>query len=271
MAKTVVEIIYSDDGVLVVNKPPGVSVTWDRARAEELVDILSERIGAEAAGQLRLIHRLDKDTSGVMVLAKDAGTQAEFTEFFEKRLVAKTYLAIVTGFVNEEEGTIETLIAPAKHNAQIMAVVRKDGKRAVTKWRLLADFGGAALLAVRPLTGRKHQIRVHLPTVGLPLAIDPLYGSGRGLFLSDFKADYRLGREQEEKPLIERLTLHAYQLEFPQQAAGRPNVFVAALDKKFKAAIKMLAKHSASGRAAFRNASVYDALIAGRRLDWDRP
>jgi RluA family pseudouridine synthase len=270
MAKTSVEIIYSDEGLVVVNKPAGVSVTRDRAGAEELVDVLGGRMGAEAAGGLRLIHRLDKDTSGVMVLAKDAGTQGKFSEYFEKRLVSKTYLAIVTGFVHEEGGTIETLIAPAKHNAQVMAVVRKEGKQAVTKWRLLADFGGAALLAVRPLTGRKHQIRVHLPSTGLPLAIDPLYGSGKAVFLSDFKAGYRLGKEQEEKPLIERLTLHAYQLEFPQQASGRPNVFVAALDKKFKAAIKMLTKHNASGRAAFRDAGYYDVIMAGRRLqvDW---
>ncbi|MGA1979324.1 MAG: RNA pseudouridine synthase [Sedimentisphaerales bacterium] len=277
MSKTKVEIIYQsakgwltpDDDIIVINKPAGVSVTKDRSGAAQLTDILPPAVCA----QLRLVHRLDKDTSGVMLLAKNAAAQTKFTAYFEKREVKKTYLAIVVGFVPGRQGTIDAPLTRDPKNTALMCIARKKGKAAVTSWQLLADFGSFALLAVHPLTGRTHQIRVHLSSVGLPLAIDPLYGSSQPIFLSEFKSEYRLGKYQVEKPLIERLTLHAYQIEFPQFAypienrqSKIENCFVAHLDKKFAACLKMLTKYNPKGLNAFLDPGDFSKILNGDKL-----
>ena len=285
IAKGQVEIIYQacpraqrrDDDVLVINKPSGISVTKDRSGAVELADILGEQLGQQIRSELRLVHRLDKDTSGVMILAKNAETQSRFSSYFGRRQVKKTYLALVTGAVPGQQGRIDVPLAQSRKKPGLMCIVRKKGKEAVTDWKLLADFGTVALLAVNPVTGRTHQIRVHLPHIGLPLAIDPLYGSSRPLFLSDFKTDYRLAKGQTEKPLIERLTLHAYQLSFRAQppaeprnlidsSSNRSDCFIAGLDKKFTATIKMLTKHNPKGLDAFVNPDDFFRIVNTQRL-----
>ncbi len=285
IARAQIEIIYQacpraqrrDDDILVINKPSGISVTKDRSGAAELADILGEQLGQQTRSELRLVHRLDKHTSGVMILAKNAETQSRFSSYFGRRLVKKTYLALVTGAVSGQQGTIDVPLAQSHKKPGLMCIARKKGKEAVTHWKLLADFGTVALLAVEPLTGRTHQIRVHLPHIGLPLAIDPLYGNRRPLFLSDFKTDYRLAKGQTEKPLIERLTLHAYQLSFRAQpqaesmnlidnSLNHPVYFIARLDKKFATTIKMLTKHNPNGLNAFANPDDFSKIVNTQRL-----
>ena len=218
------------------------------------------------AEKLLLVHRLDKLTSGVMIIARNTETQSRLSRDFENRLVKKTYLALVEGFVEDPAGQIDLPLAHSKKNPELMVVSSKRGKESVTNWKLLADFGSFALLAVQPVTGRTHQIRVHLKNVGLPLAIDPLYASTSPLMLSEFKPGYKLSRDRTEIPLIERLTLHAYQLELNLSEAG-PDCFVAKLDKKFAAAIKMLTKYNPKGPSAFPNPDDFDNIIQGRPLD----
>jgi len=267
MPKPKVEIIYNDNDLLVVNKPSGISVTKDRGGSDQLIDLLAVQLGDEVVSSLRLIHRLDKATSGLLVLAKNLETQSAYSSSFEKRLVKKTYLALVIGFVPKPQGKINArIIKDSKRPGQVH-LTRKRGKDASTNWRLLADFNSAALLAVSPITGRTHQIRVHLPSIGLPLAIDPLYGSQKPLFLSDFKPRYNLPKGKEEKPLIDRLTLHAYQLEFTYPLKDKPKFFIAPLDKKFKATIKMYAKHNPKGINAFSNAGEFDNIINSKKLE----
>lgn len=261
-----VEIIYCDDDIVVVNKPVGVSVTKDRSGKKQLTDILTGQLGRQACRELRLIHRLDKGTSGVMILARNAQAQSRFTAYFEDRLVEKTYLAVVAGAVEGRKGTVDAPLAPDAGNPQLMRIDRKKGKDAVTDWRLLADFGAVALLAVTPLTGRTHQIRVHLASVGMAVAIDPLYGSGQPLFLSDFKAGYRLGRGHIEKPLMERLALHAYQIVVPSEGESPDLIFIAPPDKKFKATIKMLTKYNPKGPAVFINPDDFEKIINGQKI-----
>jgi len=266
MRKSSIEIICEDDDIIVINKPAGVSVTKDRAGQPQLVDYLAGQLGKEAASKLRLVHRLDKDTSGVMILARNREAQRKFADYFFNRKVKKTYLALVKGYVPEARGVTDAPIARSKKNAELMRIDKRGGKESITEWLLMADFGLLSLLAVNPLTGRTHQIRVHLASIGLPLAIDPLYGGREPIMLSEFKKNYRLGRNQEEKPLIDRLTLHAYQIEFTELPGDKPNCFVARLDKKFAATIKMLTKHNPQGPAAFFDASEFERIITAQPI-----
>lgn len=266
MAKPRIQIIYEDSDIVVLNKPAGVSVTSDRSGALRLIDVLAGQLSAETAAALRLVHRLDKDTSGVMLLAKNRDAQSLFCGYFEKKLVKKTYLAIVSSVSADTCGTINAPLAPNRKNPAIM-VVSEKGKPAVTHWRLLADFGALALLAVNPVTDRTHQIRVHLNSIGLPLAVDPLYGGSAGVFLSDFKPDYTLAKNKTEKPLIDRLTLHAYRLSIVNNQSQIANEFVAPLEKKFAAAVKMLTKHNPKGPAAFLETDDFSKILNARILD----
>lgn len=263
MSKNDIEIIYQDSDLVVINKPAGISTTADRTGEPDLVPVLQKQLGTET--RLRLVHRLDKFASGVMLLAKNLTTQSKVSSLFEKRLVKKTYLALVAGAVRARTGTINTPLSHSRKNPQVMRTDPKRGKPAVTRWRLLADFGAVALLAVEPVTGRTHQIRVHLKSIHLPLAIDPLYGSTRPIMLSDFKPDYRPKRDKSEPPLIDRLTLHAYQIEIPADL-DKPTMFIARLDKKFAAVIKALAKYNPKGPEAFLNPDHLSAILAAQLL-----
>lgn len=237
-----IEIIYSDENIIVVTKPTGVSVTKDRSGDIDLKAAL-EKQNPELAEGIRLVHRLDKLTSGVMVLARNKDTQSKLSSQFAKRMVKKTYLALATGFTVQDDGVIDSPIT-RNNRDQTRMMLHKRGKPAITKWRLLGDFGSYLLLKVNPVTGRTHQIRTHLKSVGMPLAIDPLYGGSKGVMLSDVKLNYRQKPDREERPLIDRLTLHAYQLELD----GYNEPFIGKLDKNFAAVVKMLSKHCTKSR-----------------------
>jgi 23S rRNA pseudouridine1911/1915/1917 synthase len=271
MPKNDIEIIYENADIIVINKPAGISVTKDRSGKPQLTDLLAKQLGKEMTAKLRLVHRLDKDTSGVMILALNRAAQRQFADYFFNRTVKKTYLAIVKGAVLDPDGVIDAPLAPCKKKPELMIIDHRSGKESVTNWRLLANFGLVSLLAVNPLTGRTHQIRVHLTSIGLPLVFDPLYAVKSPIMLSEYKKDYRLGRFQEEKPLIERLTLHAYQIVLPpelvlsnvEKFGIQNNCLIAKLDKKFAATIKMLTKHNPQGHSAFFNPTEFDRILAG--------
>lgn len=262
--KSLIEVLYQNDDVIVVNKPSGISVTHDRSGADDLPTVLSDELGL--SGELRLVHRLDKDTSGVLLIARNLPAQSWLSSCFEKGLAQKVYLALVRGAAVQSSGIIESAIEVAPRERNKMQIARRGGKEAVTQWQLLADFGAVSLLAVRPRTGRTHQIRVHLASIGMPLAIDLTYGSSEPVMLSEVKQDYKQPRDHQERPLIERLTLHAYQINVPLKEGDAPSEFVAPLDERFKATIKMLAKHNKRGFGAFLKEGVLEEIVAGKML-----
>ena len=192
-----------------------------------------------------MVHRLDKDTSGVLLFAKNAQAQRHVSHQFQNNRVEKEYLALVSGRPTETEGEIDAPLARHPASPQRMAVVKHGGRPARTLWKVEELFRSYALLRVFPKTGKTHQIRVHLANIGLPLAIDPLYRPGaiapEGVFLSSFKRGYnRAG--QPEQPLIDRLTLHAEKLRFADRADRQVQVD-APLPRDFRAVLNMLRKY----------------------------
>jgi 23S rRNA pseudouridine955/2504/2580 synthase/23S rRNA pseudouridine1911/1915/1917 synthase len=219
-------VLHEDDDVIAVEKPAGLAVIPGRGESEDLLHRLAEQIGLPASGQtdrrLRIVHRLDKDTSGVLLLAKHIGAQRALSEQFQNNLIEKEYLALVAGRPGGNQGEIDAPLAPHPTSPKHMAVT-KHGRPARTGWRVEERFRHYALLRVFPKTGKTHQIRVHLAHIGLPLAIDPLYNRSAtgGIFLSHFKRDYRPTRGEVERPLIDRLTLHAEKLTFVHPSGTR--------------------------------------------------
>lgn len=258
MSNKNIEIVYQDDDILVANKPDGISVTPDRAGTKDLLPILQKQLQTDQP--LRPVHRLDKSVSGAILIAKTPEAQSKHASWFDKNIIKHTYLALISGAILENSGVIDTPMSHSRKNPRIMIIDTKRGKPAITKWRALANFGIIALFAVDPETIRTHQVRLHLASINLPLVIDPLYAGTRPVLLSDFKDRYRLKGKIEEKPLIERLTLHSYQLEIPVGDAATRKI-TAKPEKRFAATIKMLAKHNPHGADAILDEKQFQAVI----------
>jgi 23S rRNA pseudouridine1911/1915/1917 synthase len=251
------EILYQDNDIIAVNKPAGLNVTNDRGSGENLIAFLQKQTNEE---DLSIIHRLDKNISGVILLAKNKDAQTRFCGLFENSKVKITYLALTAGRPEGQTGQINIPVMQSKKDSRKMEIAVKNGNPAETRWELLADFGRVSLLAALPITDRTHQIRVHFQHEGFPLVIDPLYGENTPLMLSSFKSNYKLSKNAEEIPLIERLTLCAYELEIENHH------FIAPIEKKFKASIKMLTKYNPKGPAAFLNDQNFQRLLNSEPL-----
>ena len=268
MAKNDIDILFQNDQILAINKPTGISVTPDRTGAPDIQQLLAQQL--TLAEPLRLVHRLDKDTSGVMLIAKNKQAQSRYSRLFAKRQVSKLYLAIVNGPLSYDHGSIKDPLARSKRNPQAMHVHPRLGKPAHTVWKQLADFGIMSLVAVQTITGRTHQIRIHFSHRGMPLAIDPVYGADQPLMLSSYKNSYRPKQDKVEPAIIDRLTLHAYQLTIPvgPEEAQEVKTFVAPLDKKFAAAVKLLTKHTKKDANGFGEETDFQKILAAAPLDY---
>jgi 23S rRNA pseudouridine955/2504/2580 synthase/23S rRNA pseudouridine1911/1915/1917 synthase len=236
-------IIVQDDAILAINKAAGLAVLPGRGRTENLFDLLAGDAGA-GFGEGRkplMVHRIDADTSGLIVFAKTAEAQKAIAEQFRTRTVTKEYLALVRGAPTQESGSTDLPIGGDPHNKNRMVIRGLEPKKSRTKWVVAARFAGVTLLKVYPVTGRRHQIRVHLKAMGYPLAVDPYYG-GEQLLLSEFKRHYKLGKLQEERPLMNRLTLHAHQLTFVHPLTDEETTLTAELPKDFRSTLTALEK-----------------------------
>jgi RluA family pseudouridine synthase len=242
-------ILFQQHDLVAIDKPAGLAVIPGRAETDSVLEALAAQLQLPFTGaidpRIRVVHRLDKDTSGVVLYALALSAQRQLSRQFMEHTVEKEYLALVAGEPTENEGLVESPIGPHPTVKQRMVVTR-HGRPAITRWRIEQRLGRWTLLRVFPRTGKTHQIRVHLQSIGLPLAIDPLYhqpprGTSGALFLSQIKRRYRPVAGQEERPLIDRLTLHAERLSFTLPDGNRKTV-QSPLPRDLRAAINQLAK-----------------------------
>lgn len=232
------EILFENPEIIAVSKPSGLLTLPDRfdALQNSLRGMLAERYG-----EAYTIHRLDRDTSGLIIFARTLDAQRHYTGLFEERKVEKTYLGLVQGRMPEASGTLDQPMGQHPHIKGRMAVVRK-GKYAITHYAVEENIGRYSLLSFRIETGRTHQIRVHMQHAGHPIACDPIYGTPEPILLSSIKRNFNLSRtEESERPLLDRLALHAWKLSITDMQ-GETMTLEAPLPKDMQACLKQLRK-----------------------------
>lgn len=231
------DIIFENEQFIVLNKPAGLLSIPDRIGKDISLKVLLQ----QQYPAIYTVHRLDRDTSGLIVFAKDEATHKLLSQQFEERSTNKIYAGFVLGTIAPRSGHIDEPIAehPAKKG---MMMVHRKGKASFTEYETVEEFGAYSWVQFRILTGRTHQIRVHMQSAGHPIACDPLYGDGKPVYISSLKKNYKLSRSLEaETPMLNRLALHAWKLEF-DDAAGARLSFEAPLPKDLRALLQQLRK-----------------------------
>lgn len=230
-------LIFENDDFLVINKPPGLLSIPDREGKELSLKMILQQ---EYAG-VYTVHRLDRETSGLILFAKNEETHKHLSQQFEHRYAVKYYCGLAKGSLPSKKGSINFPIEENPSRKGTMAV-HKNGKEALTDYEVIEDFKICTWARFRIHTGRTHQIRVHMQAIGHPLLCDPLYGDGNPFFVSDIKYNFRLSKNQEEeKPILGRLALHASELSF-KNADNQMMEFEAPLPKDLKATLQQLNK-----------------------------
>jgi RluA family pseudouridine synthase len=239
-------VVFEDELLLVVNKPAGLLSLPDGyiPDAPDLLTVLQPTFG-----KLWIVHRLDRETSGVIVLARNEQTHAALNSQFENRLVSKVYHALINGNPVWDERTISAPLRVDADRYHRTIIDQDTGKAAETSFKVLERFGRQSkrytLVEAHPLTGRTHQIRVHLAALGLPVAVDALYGTKTPIMLSDFKRGYR-GDPETERPLLDRLGLHACRLTIQHPVTAESVTFEAPYSRDIAATLNQLRKHAAT-------------------------
>ena len=235
------QILHLDTEVVGVDKPAGLLSVPGRGPEACAIDLLRQCPDLRDNDALRVVHRLDQDASGVLVYARTLAAQRSLVSQFAERRIEKEYYAIVAGVV-AGDGEIDLRLAFDRRHNCVRTTMLPSGKPALTRYRVLQRLAGHTLLECHPVTGRMHQIRVHLAAIGHPLAVDPLYGGGRAILLSHYKPDYRPSARHPERPLIDRLTLHAARITFEHPATGARLTLEAPPPKDFRATITQLGR-----------------------------
>ena len=236
-------IIYEDDELIILNKQPDILVHPARGNTHGTLvnalafysDQLSSGLGEFRPG---IVHRLDMDTSGVMVVAKSDPAQWKIAKQFERREVSKIYLAIVHGVPELNADRIKVPLGIHPKIREKYAIRPETGKEAITFYEVLESFRGFSLLKLTPKTGRTHQIRVHLSYIKHPIVADDMYG-GKLVYpwqLVD-------GEPTVEEPVISRVALHAFSIEFKHPTTNKPVKFEAPLPDDMQQMLDMLRKH----------------------------
>lgn len=221
------DVIYEDDDIIIINKEKGMVVhpgngnpdgTLANAILERCKDSLSGIGGVVRPG---IVHRIDKDTSGLVIVAKNDNAHLNISKQIQERKVTKTYIALVRGNIKENEATINMPIGRSTQDRKKMAVTKK-GKEAITHFKVLKRYNGFTLLEVKIETGRTHQIRVHLAQIGYPIVGDVVYSNGKNPFN------------------VKGQMLHAQKLEFVHPTTNKLVSYEAPLPEYFSNVLKML-------------------------------
>mgnify|MGYP000492283237 CR=1 FL=1 len=224
-------ILFEDEDYILVNKPPFLSTLEDRHGRPNLLGLARQYIATA-----QVCHRLDKDTSGVLAIAKNPEAYRQLNMQFEHRQVGKVYHAIVDGIHNFKDELVDKPIL--KLDDGMVKISRSEGKAAQTWFTVLRSFRYHSLIECRPVTGRMHQIRIHLASERAPITGDDTYG-GKPFLLSQIKRGYKLKRGTEEEPFMKRMALHAFSLQFNDLSASR-QIVEAPYPKDFMALVRQL-------------------------------
>lgn len=230
-------VIALTDDYVAINKPAGLlSIPGRDGREVSLKELLQRQFG-----EIFTVHRLDKDTSGLIVFARNEAMHKHLSQQFESRHTIKIYHGLVLGRPAVPDAEINEPIAEHPVKKGVMTVFRK-GKESITRYQVLESFRYHSWSRFQILTGRTHQIRVHMKHVGHPIACDEVYGDGKPIFLSQLKAKYNLSKaEDEERPLLNRLALHSSELVFTG-ANDDQITLEAPLPKDLRATLNQLGK-----------------------------
>lgn len=232
-------VIYSDSDIIVLSKRAGLLIAADRYDSEApRLDMAAQK----EFGKLYAVHRIDKDTSGLIIYARTPDAHKNLSAQFENRCVEKIYHCIVYGKPLWSKTTVSLPLLPDGDARHRTTVNKSKGKPSVTDFRRIGGSSSYTWIEAKPQTGRTHQIRAHLAALGLNIVCDTLYGgNAKPLRLSEIKRKWH-GDEYAERPLISRLALHAYRLRFTHPTDGQPLHFTAPYPKDMEAARKQFAK-----------------------------
>ncbi|MDR2941397.1 MAG: RNA pseudouridine synthase [Treponema sp.] len=228
-------VITDNDYFIAVNKMSGISVGGDRwDESKERLDKILER--DFKIPKVYTVHRIDKETSGLVIFAKDRETHRSLSIAFEHRQVTKKYTAIVHGRTAWKETVCDLALVPNGNKKHMTIIDKYQGKESFTRFVCMFSAGNFSVLSAYPETGRIHQIRVHLSALGHPVVCDDLYGKENPIKLSSFKRGWK-GDPLDEKPLLARLGLHALELTLPDG-----QTLTAQMPRDISALIKQLEK-----------------------------
>jgi 23S rRNA pseudouridine1911/1915/1917 synthase len=247
-----IPVLFEDEHLLAISKPARLLTSPDRYDPDRpnLMKLLHRDIerGVEWAKRRNLTylmnaHRLDFETTGVILLAKNKPALIALANLFGSEQPKKVYVALVRGTPPGKDFDIDAKLAPHPVNIGIIRVDPKGGKKARTEFTIRERFSGFTLLECRPITGRTHQIRVHLKHLHLPIVGDSVYGAPP-LLLSSLKSNYDLGKHRIERPLIATTALHAEQLTLPHPITGAEIKITAEWPKDLTVALKYLRRYA---------------------------
>jgi 23S rRNA pseudouridine955/2504/2580 synthase len=226
-------ILFQDDDFILINKPPFISTLEDRNDSQNILSL-----AREYEPDAQVCHRLDKETSGVLAIARNPEAYRHLSMQFENRTVTKMYHAVADGIHNFKDQEVD---APILKQNDGTAKISKSGKEARTHFTTSQSFKNHTLIECKPVTGRMHQIRVHLALLKAPITGDEMYG-GKPFYVSSVKRGFNLKKLTEEEPLIKRMALHAFSLEF-NLLDGSKMAAEAPYPKDFQALIRQLSEN----------------------------